>query len=93
KDTALFVEAKLMTCLDKDAKKYHKDIIKQAKQKLTAVAIQGRNPQLKIKKLDDDSEILLKDYALELFDEIEAGAKKMPKEYLDAVEIQKRKVL
>ncbi|ABK89185.1 glutamate--cysteine ligase [Francisella tularensis subsp. novicida] len=93
KDTALFVEAMLMTCLEKDAKKYHKDIIKQAKQNLTAVAIHGRNPQLKLKKLDDDSEILLKDYALELFDEIEAVAKKMPKEYLDAVEIQKRKVL
>ncbi|MDE4953206.1 glutamate--cysteine ligase, partial [Francisella tularensis subsp. holarctica] len=62
KDTALFVEAMLMTCLDKDAKKYHKDIIKQAKQNLTAVAIQGRNPQLKLTKLDDDSEILLKDY-------------------------------
>ncbi|MDE5005044.1 glutamate--cysteine ligase, partial [Francisella tularensis subsp. holarctica] len=38
KDTALFVEAMLMTCLYKDAKKYHKDIIKQAKQNLTAVA-------------------------------------------------------
>ncbi|MDE4980280.1 glutamate--cysteine ligase, partial [Francisella tularensis subsp. holarctica] len=85
---ALFVEAMLMTCLDKDAKKYHKDLIKQAKQNLTAVAIQGRNPQLKLKKRDDDSEILLKDYALELFDEIEAVAQKMPKEYLDAVEIQ-----
>ncbi|MDE4986347.1 glutamate--cysteine ligase, partial [Francisella tularensis subsp. holarctica] len=81
------------TCLDKDAKKYHIDFIKQAKQNLTAVAIQGRNPQLKLKKIDDDSEILLKDYALELFDEIEAVAKTMPKEYLDAVEIQKRKGL
>ncbi|ALB02008.1 glutamate--cysteine ligase [Francisella persica ATCC VR-331] len=93
KDTALFVEAMLMACLEKDAKRYHKNIIKQAKQNLTAVAINGRNPRLKLKKLDDNSEILLKDYALELFDKIETVAKKMPKEYLDAVEIQKRKVL
>lgn len=93
KDTALFVEAMLMTCLEEDAKKYHKDIIKQAKQNLTAVAIQGRNPQLKLNKLDDNSEILLKDYALKLFDKITTVAKRMSKEYLDAVEIQKRKVL
>ncbi|WP_395167360.1 glutamate--cysteine ligase [Francisella salimarina] len=93
KNTALFVEAMLMTCLEEGAVRYSKEQIKQAKQNLTAVAIQGRNPQLKLKKLGDAREVLLKDYALELFDKIEATAEKMSSEYLEAVYLEKQKIL
>ncbi|MED7820300.1 MULTISPECIES: glutamate--cysteine ligase [unclassified Francisella] len=93
KTTALFIEAMLMTCLEEKARKYNKDSIKRAKQNLTAVAVEGRNPELKLYKLDSKDEILLKEYALELFDKIENTAKKMPQEYLDAVQTEKQKVL
>ncbi|BCD92621.1 glutamate--cysteine ligase [Francisella halioticida] len=93
KTTALFVEAMLMACLEESPKKYDKASIKQAKQNLTAVAIDGRNPQLKLHKLSNNTEVLLKDYALELFEKIENIAKKMPTEYLEAVRSEKRKVL
>ncbi|AJI54571.1 glutamate--cysteine ligase [Francisella philomiragia] len=94
KNTALFVEAMLMTCLDEgNIKRYDKEQIKQAKQNLTAVAIAGRNPDLRLNKLGDFSEISLKDYALELFNKIEIVASKMPLEYLEAVKLEKQKVL
>ncbi|MBK2025618.1 glutamate--cysteine ligase [Francisella philomiragia] len=93
KNTALFVEAMLMTCLDEDNIRYDKEQIKQAKQNLTAVAIAGRNPDLRLNKLGDFSEISLKDYALELFNKIEMVASNMPLEYLEAVKLEKQKVL
>lgn len=93
KSTALFVEAMLMTCLEERSVRYDKSAIKQAKQNLTAVAINGRDPELKLCKLNGDDKTLLKNYALELFEKIEATAKKMPLEYLEAVLNEKQKVL
>ncbi|AIT09855.1 glutamate--cysteine ligase [Candidatus Francisella endociliophora] len=93
KSTALFVEVMLMTCLEEKSVRYSKNVIKQAKQNLTAVAIDGRNPERKLHKLDNRDEVLLKDYALELFEKVEATAKKMPPEYLEAVLNEKQKVL
>lgn len=91
KNTALFVEAMLMTYLSDTSTRYDKNTIKQAKQNLADVAINGRNPALKLKKLNGGS-ALLRDYALELFEKIETTAKKMPQEYLDAVQIEKQKI-
>ncbi|WP_150466827.1 glutamate--cysteine ligase [Francisella sp. SYW-9] len=94
KNTALFVEAMLMTCFEEKGRRYNKSAIKRAKQNLTAVAIDGRNPELKLCKIScNNNETLLKDYALELFEKIENTAKKMPQEYLDAVRVEKQKVL
>ncbi|MED7789348.1 glutamate--cysteine ligase [Francisella sp. 19X1-34] len=94
KNTALFIEAMLMTCFEEKNIRYDKSSIKQAKRNLTAVAIEGRNPKLKLCKISSDNdEILLKDYALELFEKIESTAKKMSQEYLDVVQIEKQKVL
>ncbi|GAB4223245.1 MAG: glutamate--cysteine ligase [Francisella sp.] len=93
KDTALFIEAMLMTCLDSKSKKYDKDSIKLAKQNLVNVAVQGRNPSLKIKSLDNDREVPLKDCALQLLDRVQDVATKMSPEYLNAVNIQKQKIL
>lgn len=93
KNTALFVEAMLMTCLEEGAVRYSKEQIKQAKQNLTAVAIAGRDPDLRLNKVGDFSEISLKDYALELFNKIERVASKMLPEYAEAVKLEKQKVL
>ncbi|BCD89864.1 hypothetical protein fh0823_00030 [Francisella halioticida] len=67
KTTAFICRSNVMACLEEKSKKYDKASIKQAKQNLTAVAIDGRNPQLKLHKLSNNTEVLLKDYALELF--------------------------
>lgn len=93
KTTALFIEAMLMTSLEEKSRRHSKETIRQAKQNLTAVAIEGRNPDLKLFRLSDSDEILLRDYALLLFDKIENTAKKMPQEYLEAVQAEKQKVL
>lgn len=93
KSTALFVEAMLMTCLEEKSVRYDKDTIKQAKQNLTAVAIDGRNPDLQLQKFSTTEQVSLKNYALELFEKIESVARKMPQKYLEAVLDQKQKVL
>lgn len=93
KTTALFVEAMLMACLEEKPKRYDKASIKLAKENLTAVAIDGRNPKFKLHKLGGDDKVLLKDYALELFEKIENIAEKMPQEYLEAVKAEKQKIL
>lgn len=93
RNTALFVEVMLMTCLVEGSIRYDKEQIKQAKQNLTAVAIVGRDPDLRLNKLGDYSEILLKDYALELFSKIEMVASKMLPEYAEAVKLEKQKIL
>ncbi len=92
KSTALFVEAILMTCFDNKFNDYSEEKVTTEKQNLTTVAIEGRKPNLEIQKLCGKN-VNLKDYALELFDNIESIAKKMGQKYYDAVLSEKQKVL
>ncbi|KEI35194.1 glutamate--cysteine ligase [Francisella sp. W12-1067] len=92
KNTSLFVEAMLMTCLMQDFKGYSQRQISLGKQNLTSVAIQGRKPNLEL--VDPVGEkVLLKEYGLALFGKIEIVAKQMGQEYLDAVLLEKQKIL
>lgn len=92
KNTALFVEAMLMSCFDNDFNKYSKESVYRAKQNLNKVAIDGRNPNLKLQNLAGE-EVVLKDYALTLFAKIEEIAEKMGEEFVEAVSIEKEKIL
>ena len=92
KNTALFVEAMLMTCFDSQFNEYSQEKVTIAKQNLTTVAIEGRKPDLAIQKPSGER-VELKAYALELFTNIECVAKQMGAEYLDAVLAEKQKVL
>lgn len=92
KNTSLFVEAMLMTCFDSEFNKYTKESVSQAKSNLNCVAIDGRNPDLKLINLAG-KKVALKDYALELFTRIEKVAAKMGNEFVNAVAIEKEKVL
>lgn len=91
KNTALFVEVMLMTCFDNDFNDYSQEKVTIAKQNLTTVAIEGRKPNLSVLKPNGEK-VGLKDYALELFENIESTAKQMGQEYLDAVLVEKQKV-
>ena len=92
KNTALFVEAMLMTCFDNKFNDYSQEKVTIAKQNLTTVAIEGRKPNLAIQKPNGKS-VDLKVYALELFVNIERVAKQIGTEYLDAVLAEKQKVI
>lgn len=92
KNTSLFVEAMLMTCFDSEFNDYAQEKVAIAKQNLTTVAIEGRKPALSILKPCGEK-VDLKDYALELFINIENVAKQMGQKYLDAVLIEKQKLL
>jgi len=92
KNTALFVEAMLMTCFDNDFNDYSQEKVTIAKQNLTTVAIEGRKLDLSVLKPNGEK-VGLKDYALELFANIEKVAKKMGQEFLDAVLSEKQKIL
>ena len=91
KNTALFVEAMLMTCFDNDFNDYSQEKVTITKQNLTTVAIEGRKPNLSVIKPNGEK-VGLKDYALELFENIESTAKQMGQEYHDAVLVEKHKV-
>ena len=92
KNTALFVEAMLMTCFDSQFNDYSQEKVTIAKQNLTTVAIEGRKPNLAIQKPCSER-VELKAYALELFVNIEKVAKQMGQEYLNAVLAEKQKVI
>ncbi|APC97826.1 glutamate--cysteine ligase [Francisella frigiditurris] len=93
KQTSLFIEVMLMTCFMRDFNQYSEDFVKAAKSNLTEVAINGRNPSSKLIKICTGEKVLLKDYALELFTSIEKTALQMGREYIDAVSLEKEKVL
>ncbi|AJC48598.1 glutamate--cysteine ligase [Allofrancisella guangzhouensis] len=91
KNTALFVEAMLMSCLMQEFKGYSQRRVDLGKQNLKNVAVQGRKPNLEL--VDSMGEkITLKEYGLTLFGKIEAVAKQMGQEYLDAVLFEKQKI-
>lgn len=92
KNTSLFIEAMLMTCFDSKFNNYSKEHVSRAKQNLNKVAIDGRNPSLKLQNLLG-KEVKLKDYALELFTKIEEVAEQMGDEFVRAVSFEKEKVL
>ena len=91
KNTALFVEAMLMTCFNNKFNSYSQEKVVIAKQNLTTVAVEGRKLDLAIQKPCGER-VQLKAYALELFANIEKVAKQMGQEYLDAVLVEKQKV-
>ena len=89
--TALFIEAILMTCLEEEFIDYTQQKVRLAKENLTNVAINGRDPNLQLSK-PCGVKISLKDYALELFEKIEKVAKYMGFRFSDAVQFQKQKI-
>ena len=91
-ETSLFVEAMLMTCLNEPFKPYSKQYVSMSKDNLTKVATCGRKPSL-ILNCNDGDEVLLKDYATQLINNIEVIATKMGPEYKEAVSSQLQKVL
>lgn len=91
-ETSLFVEAMLMTCLNQPFKPYSKQYVSKSKDNLTKVATCGRKPGLML-SCDDGDEVLLKDYATQLINNIEVIAAKMGHEYKEAVSSQIQKVL
>ena len=93
KETALFIEALLMTCLiGEEHRKYSREKIKIAKQNLTKVATYGRKPDLTINCINNGNEVAMKDYGIILLNRILKVAKNMGKEYLQSVEKQMEKM-
>ena len=89
--TCHFIEALLMTCLQSPLKDYSCNDRKKSKANLAQIVKQGRKPNLKLSN-SENQQVSLVGYAHELLDNISSVAEFMGSEYLQAVELQKKKV-
>ena len=89
--TSYFIEALLMTCLMLPPKKYYKKAMRRNQENLNKVVMEGRNPKLLV-MTDNHHSRKFQEVGFHMLDLIEKYSRTMGSSYLEAIDLQRKKL-